>query len=224
MFLYLKTLFYIFLFLFLPILCSHVALASDAAVTQEEQDKDQRYKYLKRFSDILYIIEKSYVRKISAEQLIQSAIKGMVKELDAHSYFLPAEQLKIFTKEAKGRFSGLGMEIGIKNRQPVIISVLEDSPARKAGMKAGQIILQINDKKTVGLNKPEISKLLNSRRGKKFDIVVQDPDSKNIHRMQLQAELISFRSVVYKDLKDQFLYIRINVFTDRTLREILKNH
>ena len=188
----------------------------------DSKDLDKKYQHLKVFSDVLYTIEKAYVREVSSEKLVQGAVKGMIKELDPHSHFLPAKQLKVFKQEATGQFSGLGLELAIKNKQPIILSVLEDSPASKAGMKAGQIILQINNKKTTGLNREEISNLLKSRRGKKFSITVKDPNSKKNHQVQLRAELISFKSVLYKDIGDQFLYVRINAFTERTLREVRK--
>ncbi len=188
----------------------------------DSKDLDKKYQHLKVFSDVLYTIEKAYVREVSSEKLVQGAVKGMMKELDPHSHFLPAKQLKVFKQEATGQFSGLGLELAIKNKQPIILSVLEDSPASKAGMRAGQIILQINNKKTTGLNREEISNLLKSRRGKKFNITVKDPNSKKNHQMQLRAEIVSFKSVSYKDIGDQFLYVRINAFTERTLREVRK--
>lgn len=193
-----------------------------ASTKQIDHDSEKRFKYLKRFSDVLYIIEKSYVKKKSANKLIQSAITGMVKQLDPYSYFLPPEEFKNFITQAKGQFSGFGMELEMKNKKPVIISVLQNSPARQSGMKPGQIILQINNKKTAGLSKQEISKLLKSKRGTQFKFVVQDADLKNIYTLKLRTQFISFKSVIHKDLKDQFFYIRINAFTDRTAQEIQK--
>ena len=201
---------------------SFFILFSSLGFAQEDQDKQERYEHLKMFSDVLHTVEKSYIQEIPMEKLINGAIKGIMKELDPHSHFLSKEQLKIFTEEAKGQFSGLGMEMVINKQNVVVISVLENSPASKAGIKPGHIILQINDKKTENLNRVEISKLLSGRRGTKFNIVVKDPDSKSVHQMQLRSKLISFQSVLSKDLGDQFLYIRIYTFTERTLQEIRK--
>ena len=209
-----KNLFSIFLFF--------LSQLSAAQVSLNNKEMDKEYQHLKVFSDVLYAIEKAYVKEVSTERLIQGAVRGMMQELDPHSHFLLANQLKTFKKEAKGQFSGLGVELAIKNKQLIIISVLENSPASKAGMKAGQVILQINSKKTTGLNRMEISKLLESRRGKKFTIIVKDLDSNKNHQMQLRTELISFKSIMHKDIGNQSLYIRINAFTGRTLREMRK--
>ena len=204
------VLFFISFFLLPPVLA------------QEDQNNDQRYKHLKTFSDVLHIIETSYVRKMSTEQLIQGAIKGMIKELDPHSHFLSADELKTFKKEARGRFRGFGMELEIKNKQLIVISVLENSPAQTAGLKAGHIITQINNQKTVGLNKKEINELLKNKMEGKINIFIRDPNSKKTRQLDLIPKIIDIQSVSYKDLGDQFLYIRINTFTERTLGEIRK--
>ncbi len=207
------------IFLFLPVLffCSVFSVQPVFA-----QEKDKRYKSLKTLLDVLHTIETSYVRELPPEQLIQGAIKGMIGELDTHSHFLPTEQLKTFKKQSKGRFSGFGMELAIRNKKIIIISVLENSPASKAGIKKGHILLQINQQKTADLNKAEIYKLLKTRRGQKINITLKAPKLNKIRQVQLRSEMISVQSVSHKDLGDQSLYIRINHFTERTSREIRK--
>ena len=200
-----------------------VSLFSLPCLAEKNKDTEKRYEYLKVFSDVLYIVKKSYVKEVPAEKLIEGAISGMLKELDPHSVFLSGEKLKNFKESAKGQFKGLGIELEIKDKQPVVISVLENSPAHKAGMQPGQILLKINHKKTFGLNGAEVHELLVSRkRGQKFTITVKDSILKKTREIKLKSKLISFRSVVHKDLEDQLVYIRINAFTKRTLQEIQK--
>ena len=199
-----------------------VSQISFVFANQEEKDKDKIYEHLRVFSDVLHAIEKSYVREVSTEKLIQGAIKGMIKELDPHSHFLPAKQVKVLQKESEGQFRGLGMELEMKDKHPIVISVLEDSPAHKAGLQPGQIILKINNKKTDGLNKMEISQLMKKRKGKKFNILVKDPISNKNREVRVKADLVFFKSVSHKVLEDRLLYIRINIFTERTSREIIK--
>lgn len=206
-------------FLFCWVLAS-ANLAFSQEGLADNQDDSIRYQNLKIFSNVLNAIEKSYVRKISSKQLIQGAINGMLKELDPHSHFLSEEQLKQFKKEVRGQFSGLGLELTIKKNRPVIISVLENSPARKANLLPGQIILQINGKKTLGLNKIEVSNMLKGHRGKEFHFTVKGPDSKKIHQARMKSQFIAVKSVVTKDFGNGKFYIRINAFTERTAQEI----
>ncbi len=189
---------------------------------EPHQDDSQRYKNLKTFLNTLHTIEKAYVQEVSQEQLIKGAIDGMLKELDPHSYFLPSGQLKQFEKEARGQFSGLGLELAIKNRHPIVISVLPDSPAHKAGIKPGQIILQINGQKTLSLKKTTISKLLKGHRGKKFYLTVKDPSEKKVYQMQIKSRFISIPSVLSQSFNKGSVYIRINNFTNRTPLEVKK--
>ncbi len=205
------------------LLGSGVTLAfAQEQLLSDKQDDSHRYQNLKIFSNVLSTIEKSYVQEISSKELIQGAINGMLRELDPHSHFLQEEQLKQFKKEVRGQFSGLGLELTIKNKHPVIISVLQNSPARKAGLYPGQIILQINSKKTLGLNKMEISNMLKGHRGKEFHLTVKGPDSKKIHKVRMKSKFITVQSVVSKNFGSGMLYIRINAFTERTSREIRK--
>ncbi len=186
------------------------------------QEAEQRFKSLKILSDVLNVVEKSYIQKLSAKQLIQGAVKGVLRELDPHSHFLSAEELKTFQKQSKGRFVGLGIELAIKNKQVIVISVLENSPARRAGIKAGDILLTINQQKTANLNKAEIYKLLSVRKGEKARISLKDLKSGKVSQVELSPALISVQSVSHKNLNNQFLYIRVNAFTERTSMEIRK--
>ncbi|MYE07892.1 MAG: S41 family peptidase [Oligoflexia bacterium] len=195
---------------------------SSSVLVLKQQNNDHRYKHLKTFSDVLNIIESSYVRKISTEQLTQGAIKGMIKELDPHSHFLSAEELNTFKQEAKGQFKGFGIELAIKNKQLIVIAVLANSPAQAAGLKAGHIVIQINNQKTIGLNRKEINNLLKNKMKNKISLLIKDPNSKKTNQIELQSKIIDVHSVSYRDLGNQFLYIRINTFTKRTFSEVQK--
>ena len=197
---------------------------SQAGFAKEKLEIDKRYKDLKIFSEALSIIEKYYVKDIPAEILIQGAVEGMVNKLDMHSHFMSPKQFKKFKNEAQGRYNGFGMEIIFKNHILLVLSVLKDSPAGKAGIKTGHIIVEINKKKTAELTEENFTKVFKSRKSKKIEIAVRMPDSasKDLLRVQLKPRLIPLKSVVYKDLKEGLLYVRINVFTERTLSEILK--
>ncbi|MDE0118430.1 MAG: S41 family peptidase [Bdellovibrionales bacterium] len=195
---------------------------SPSILIEEQQDNDQRYQHLKTFSDVLNIIESSYVRKMSTEQLTKGAIKGMIRELDPYSHFLSAEELNTFKEEARGQFKGFGIELAIKNKLLIVISVLENSPAQAAGLKAGHIIIKVNNQKTIGLNRKEINNLLKTKMKGKISLLIKEPNSKKINQLKLRSKIIDVHSVSYQDLGNQFLYIRINTFTKRTFSEMQK--
>ena len=206
-----------------PTLARGLALRGYDGIKEMAGDtNEQRYKSLKTFTDVLHIIERNYVREVPAEQLIQGAVKGMMKELDPHSHFLSAEEFTDLDKATGGQFSGLGLELEIKNGQAVVISVLEDSPAFRAGIKPGHIVLQVNNKKTDGLNFREIAKMFKSKRNTKFRILIKEPGAKTPRLVQLKSELVSFKSVLHKDLGAGLLYLRISAFTNNTAREVRK--
>ena len=188
----------------------------------EGNKADIRYQDLKLFSDVLHTIEKTYIKPVPERQLIRGAVQGLMNQLDAHSYFLSEEQMAHFKKSAQGTFSGLGLEIQLKGQRPVVMGVFEGSPAYKAGLKAGQRILEINQENTKGLNQKEILTLLKGRRGTLFRIKVADPDSKKSKQITLRSTFVTVPSVLKKQLEEGFLYVRIQSFTQRTDKEVQK--
>ena len=99
---------------------------------------------LKLFSDVIHIVQKDYVEETKSKDLIYGAIKGMLETLDPHSSFMPPSMFKEMQEETKGRFEGLGIEITMKEGVLIVVSPIEDTPAFKAGILAGDQILKID--------------------------------------------------------------------------------
>ena len=97
----------------------------------------ERYADLQNFSKVLNLIQQYYVEEVNTKKLVYGAIKGMLRELDPHTNFMPPEMFKDFETETSGEFGGLGIEISIQNGILTIISPIEDAPAWEAGIKAG---------------------------------------------------------------------------------------
>src|SRR5512142_2238903 len=109
------------------------------------------YESIELFTDVLSMVKKSYVEEVDTKKLIYGAINGMLASLDPHSSFMPPEMFKEMKIETKGTFGGICIEISIKDGILTVISPIEDTPAFRSGIKAGDQILKIDDKYTKDL-------------------------------------------------------------------------
>lgn len=128
----------------------------------------ERYSDLQLFTKVLNLVQEYYVENVDTKKLIYGGIKGMLKELDPHTNFLPPEIYKEFESETSGEFGGLGIEITIQKGVLTVISPIEDTPAWNAGVKAGDKIVTINGESTKGFSLAEAAKKM---RGKKNSTV-----------------------------------------------------
>ncbi len=199
---------------------SSTALASSAS--DQIKKEDVRYEHLKMFSDALFLIEKFYVKEVVLEKLIQSAIQGMTKSLDPYSYFLNATQIRNFKKKIKGTFYGIGIEVAIHNKTPIIISVFDNSPARKAGLQVGDRIVKINGRRIEEGNMQDVSEQFDLKKRRTHSITVVEPQSNRLKTVKLQSSKVRVQSVSYKDLENHLLYIHIHSFMERTYEEFKK--
>lgn len=185
----------------------------------EAQD---RYVELQNFSKVLNIIQQYYVDEVDTKKLIYGAIKGMLRELDPHTNFLPPEIFKDFETETSGEFGGLGIEISVQNGILTIISPIEDTPAWEAGIKAGDKVIAVDGKSTKGLSLVEASQLMRGKRGSKtiLTIVREGHDEpKDIHIVRGSVKI---RSVKPTDFDDGYMYVKITSFIENTYKDLEK--
>jgi carboxyl-terminal processing protease len=140
-------------------------------VTPTEATSNQ-YNDLKMFSQVLAIVQSQYVNKVSPSELIINATKGMVNSLDPHSAFMTPQEYKDLQVSTTGEFGGIGTSITLKDGLITVVTPIEDTPAYKAGIKAGDIILQINNKSTLGMSLDEAVKLLRGKVGTEVRLVI----------------------------------------------------
>src|SRR4030042_2425938 len=112
-------------------------LGAQGKKTAVPSDDKEIYEYLKTFSDVIDLVKKNYVDEVKDKAIVYSAIKGILESLDPHSSFLPPDMYKEMQTDTKGEFGGIGIEISIKDGFPIVITPIEDTPAYKAGIKAG---------------------------------------------------------------------------------------
>src|SRR5512136_2471264 len=130
------------------------------------------YESIELFTDVLSIVKKSYVEEVDTKKLIYGAINGMLSSLDPHSSFMPPDTYKEMKIDTKGSFGGLGIEITIKDGFLTVISPIEDTPAFRAGIKAGDQIIKIDDKFTKDMSIMDAVKRMRGPKGTKVNITV----------------------------------------------------
>ncbi len=183
---------------------------------------EERYTELQNFTKILNLVQQYYVEPVDTKKLIQGAIKGMLRELDPHTNFMPPEIFKDFESETAGEFGGLGIEISIQNGILTIISPIEDTPAWKAGIKPGDKIVSINNQSTKGFSLVEASALLKGKRGEAITLTVVRENSDKPLDITIVRGQVKLKSVKTTLLDDGYLYVRITSFIESTSKELEK--
>ncbi len=186
-----------------------------------KEKKEDTYRALKLFSQVFRLIEENYVTEINPKDLIYGAIQGMLSSLDPHSSLLKPEEYKELEIETKGTFTGIGIEITIKDDVLTVVAPIEDTPAWKAGIKPGDKILKIDGKSTKGMSILEAVRLLRGPKGTKVTITILR-NEKDIKEITLIRDVIPIKSVKKQVLEPGYAYIRISSFQEKTPEELVE--
>lgn len=190
---------------------------SAAEISQKEREKT--YKQLEVFANVLSILQDNYVEEIDSSETINGAIRGLLYSLDPHSAYLPPEGFQELQEETRGQFSGIGIEITIKDNILTIISPIEGTPADKAGLKANDIIVEIGGEKTKEMGAVEAVKRLRGPQGSKITISVYREGWSDLKEMTLTRDLIPLQSVKGYFIAPGFAYTRITNFQSHSTRD-----
>jgi len=180
------------------------------------------YEKLKTFSEILSLLEANYVEKVDANDLIDGAIRGMLKTLDPHTSYLPPEAFTQMKVETSGRFGGLGIEITIKKGILTVVTPIEDTPAFKAGVKSGDRIIKIEDESTLDMTLSDAVERLRGKIGSKVNITIFREGMDEPLKVTLERANIQVKSVKSKIFEGSIGYVRIRSFTKTTSRDLDK--
>jgi carboxyl-terminal processing protease len=184
------------------------------------EDSFGRYGKLKIFTDVLAYVERNYVESVDVEKLIYGAIQGMLQSLDPHSSFMPPDVYRELQVETKGEFEGLGIEITLRNGVLTVVSPIDDTPAYRAGIKAGDQILKINGEPTKNMTLLDAIKKLRGPKGSKVTISILREGMTDLKDFTITRDVIPIASVKYSPLTDGFGYIRINHFQENTASDL----
>lgn len=182
------------------------------AITNEQKD----YQSLELFTDVLSIIRKSYVEETDTTELIYGAIKGMLATLDPHSSFLTPEMYQDMKDDTHGEFGGLGIEITKKDDKLVVVSPIEDTPAFKAGIKAGDQIVKIGEQPTNDMEMMEAVRLLRGAKGEAVNISIWREGFEAPKEFEIVRDIIQLFSVKSRLLQPGYAYVRLSQFQVRT--------
>jgi len=180
------------------------------------------YKSLKIFNEVLDIVEKNYVEEVKQKKLIDEAVNGMIKSLDPHSAYLTPDQYKELQVDTSGTFGGLGIVISMQNDQLTVVSPIEDTPAFKAGLKAGDRILKIDGQITKGMSIQEAVKKMRGPENTKVTLTILRKDMKEPKDFEITRAVIKIKSVKHNVYDDSIGYIRISAFQESTVDELRK--
>ena len=177
---------------------------------------------VRTFTEVLDRIKKAYVEPIDDQTLLENAIKGMLSELDPHSAYLEPDAFKDLHESTHGEFGGLGIEVGMKDGFVEVITPIDDTPAKKAGVEAGDLIIKLDDKLVKGMSLNDAVKIMRGKPGTKIKLTIIREDETKPLEISVTRAVIKVVSVKSKILEEGFGYIRITQFQINTGKNLEK--
>ena len=174
---------------------------------------------LQVFSEVFARIKEGYVEEVEDKQLIEDAIKGMLSGLDPHSTYLVSEELESFQEGTTGQFGGLGIEITMEDGYVKIISPIDDTPAKKAGLLAGDLIIQLDEKSVRGMTINKAIKIMRGEPGTDIDLMIART-GKVPFKVTITRAIIKVESVKSRTLSPGYGYLRVSTFQTRSAESV----
>lgn len=203
----------------LPITFGLVCMLATSAFAAEEPGElplDQ----LRTFADVFSQIRLGYVEEVDDETLLEYAIQGMLSGLDPHSVYLAADDFEDLQTSTTGEFSGLGLEVGMENGFVKVISPIDDTPAQKAGLESGDIILKLDNHPVKGMSLNEAIELMRGEKGTSIELTIAREGSGQPFTLTLVRDTVRVVSVRKRWLEPGYGYLRIAQFQRRTGEDV----
>jgi len=174
---------------------------------------------LRKFTEVFSRIKAAYVEEVSDRKLLESAIKGMLSDLDPHSTYLAPKDYEELEESTSGEFGGLGIEVGMENGFVKVIAPIDDTPAHKAGVLAGDLIIQLDEKPVKGMSLEEAVKLMRGKPGTVLTLTIMREGESAPIEIDVTRDVIKVTSVKSRMIENGYGYVRITQFQAETGRQ-----
>lgn len=205
---------------FFLLLFALLLLIARPAIADEDSLREATYKNLEVFSNVLMLLQENYVDTIDPQEVISGAINGMLSSLDPHSAYMTPDDFKELQEETHGSFSGIGIEITIRDGILTVVSPIEDTPAYQAGLEAGDRIMAIEEQPTKNMSLMEAVKKLRGKKGTDVTISIFREEWPEIKDFTITRDEIPLISVKSSEFEPGLVYIRISNFQANTADEL----
>ncbi|MCW9012542.1 MAG: S41 family peptidase [Gammaproteobacteria bacterium] len=188
--------------------------------TQLENKQGLPLEELRNFSDIFARIKSDYVEEVDDKELLNNAIRGMLSGLDPHSTYMDPDEYKELKIGTSGQFGGLGIQVGIEDGLVKVISPIDDTPAFRAGLKAGDLIVRLDDKPVKGMSLNDAVNIMRGKPGTTIELTIVREDVIDPLVFKIERAIIKVKSVKSQMLENDYAYIRISTFQSHTSRHL----
>jgi len=185
-----------------------------------QKQREATYRQLETFANVLSVLQENYIEEIDADATIEGGIIGMLLSLDPHSSYLTASDFDELQEETRGSFTGIGIELTVRDQILTVISPIEGTPAAKAGLKAKDLIVKINGEATKSMGSMKAVKLLRGKKGSKVTISIYRDGWKELKDFTIIRDIIPLHSIHGLILEPGFGYIRITNFQSQTTADL----
>lgn len=193
-----------------------LALGQGATANRAHDTLDVPLDDLQAFAEILNQVKSSYVEDVDDSVLIENAIRGMLSGLDPHSAYLDPDDFKDMQVSTSGKFGGLGIEVQMADGFVRVVAPIDDTPASRAGMQPGDLIIRIDDKPVKGMTLTDAVKMMRGKPGTDIKLLVMREGERKPLDIELTRDIIRVASVRTRTLDEQYGYIRVSTFTGST--------
>ncbi|MEB2352860.1 MAG: S41 family peptidase [Burkholderiaceae bacterium] len=193
------------------------------AVAQREPRTTLPLDELRQFTDVFGAIKANYVEPVEDRKLITGAIDGMLSNLDPHSAYLDAEAFKELQVGTQGEFGGLGIEVGTEDGFVKVVAPIEDTPAARAGVKAGDLIVRIDDKPTKGMSLNDAVKMMRGKPKTPITLTISRKGEAQPIVVRIVRDVIKVQSVRSKVLEPGIGYVRVTQFQEHTVENLARH-